>query len=573
MPGHTRLYRRGARYYHRAAIPVDIKDTYPKTEETFSLGTSDYAEALKLVRIKSVEVDRKFEAHRQQQLLQNQPALKELSDAQIEKISEVYYAFCLEEDEEIRLAGFYDEDEPLPENPVPSFEEYADLVEDMGSVDKSNFARGKTDDFYMGEVDEVLAWTNVNLRLSPTSPSRKKVARALQAASIKARKDIAQRNKGEVVPTPKLDVVQVAASVPYISQAVEDWASEKARTSWVPKTEREYRVWLGHFISVVGDRALDTYTKADARLFKLVLLKLPANWNKHEALKGLPIDKAAEKAAEIGLKPMSDRNFNKLIGFVSTFWRWAEDNLDGVPSNIFKGLKIKESKDVRDDRDPFTTKDLEAIFNAPIFTGCKSRRQWDQPGPYILRDTGLYWVPLISLFSGMRLGEIIQLYTADIREEENITYISVNSDGEDKHLKNANSRRDIPVHPMLIELGFLKYLEKQRLKGSQRLFPDLGKGEDGYYSSPFSKHFNRFLKSVGVKRDRITFHSFRHSFEDACCDSDVSKEIMDAIQGHGEDGMSRRYGKGYILRKKSEAMNCIRYRDLDLSHLGDKQAR
>jgi len=48
MPGHTRLYRRGATYYHRAAIPKDIAKTYPKSEETFSLRTKDYREALRL---------------------------------------------------------------------------------------------------------------------------------------------------------------------------------------------------------------------------------------------------------------------------------------------------------------------------------------------------------------------------------------------------------------------------------------------------------------------------------------------------------------------------------------------
>lgn len=63
MPGHTRLYRRGATYYHRAAIPVDIADTYPKSEETFSLRTKDYQESLRLVKIKAVEVDEQFEEH------------------------------------------------------------------------------------------------------------------------------------------------------------------------------------------------------------------------------------------------------------------------------------------------------------------------------------------------------------------------------------------------------------------------------------------------------------------------------------------------------------------------------
>lgn len=64
VTGHPRLYRRGARYYHRAAIPLDIQDSYPKAEETFSLKTSDYQEALRLVRKAPVEVDRKFAKHR-----------------------------------------------------------------------------------------------------------------------------------------------------------------------------------------------------------------------------------------------------------------------------------------------------------------------------------------------------------------------------------------------------------------------------------------------------------------------------------------------------------------------------
>ncbi|WP_411741981.1 DUF6538 domain-containing protein [Rhodobacter sp. TJ_12] len=49
MPGHTRLYRRGAVYYHRAAVPTDIAATYGKREETFSLKTRDYAEAVRRV--------------------------------------------------------------------------------------------------------------------------------------------------------------------------------------------------------------------------------------------------------------------------------------------------------------------------------------------------------------------------------------------------------------------------------------------------------------------------------------------------------------------------------------------
>ena len=46
-------------------MPADIVGTYGKREELFSLRTKDPKEALRLVRVKAVEVDQKFETHRQ----------------------------------------------------------------------------------------------------------------------------------------------------------------------------------------------------------------------------------------------------------------------------------------------------------------------------------------------------------------------------------------------------------------------------------------------------------------------------------------------------------------------------
>ncbi|WP_216367938.1 site-specific integrase [Oceanidesulfovibrio marinus] len=230
-------------------------------------------------------------------------------------------------------------------------------------------------------------------------------------------------------------------------------------------------------------------------------------------------------------------------------------------------MKIKQRKRSREERDPFSVDELHAIFSAPIYTGCRSEHFWSKPGKLILKDSGYYWVPIISLFTGARLGEIIQLYVEDIREENGILFFDINDTGEDKRLKTAYSKRAIPIHQSLLDMGFMSLVEKRRKQGKERLFPDLPMGEDGYYSSPFSKRFSRFLSTVGVKSKKNAFHSFRHCFEDACRDSDISKEIMDALQGHGEEGMSERYGRGYLLQKLNEAMQRLRYRGLALDHL------
>lgn len=111
----------------------------------------------------------------------------------------------------------------------------------------------------------------------------------------------------------------------------------------------------------------------------------------------------------------------------------------------------------------------------------------------------MFWVPLIGLFTGARSGEIIQLRVEDVREEHGVPHFDINDDGADKRLKTAHSKRTTPVHPVLVELGLLDHVERQKRQGEQRLFPEMKMGEDGYYSSPHSKHFRRFLVAVGVK--------------------------------------------------------------------------
>ena len=210
MPGHTRLYRRGAVYYHRAAVPQDIVETYGKREETFSLRTKDRSEALRRVRIAAVQVDEKFSEHRRElernRLVDAQPPLDELTPAQIARAKAAYLHYVLDEDEEVRLDGFYDtedEAEPLADLPRPTFRERQDLGEDMDEVTRANLAQGKRDEFFRSEAEEVLTWDGIELRLAEGSPSWGRLIRALQEASVEAHKVIRERDTGDSVPTPE----------------------------------------------------------------------------------------------------------------------------------------------------------------------------------------------------------------------------------------------------------------------------------------------------------------------------------------------------------------------------------
>lgn len=134
MAGHTRLARRRAVYYHRATVPVDIKDSYPKTKETFALATRDYAEALRLVRLAAVEVDSRLDEHCRKTALERSAVLDDRTPAQIAVAKAAYCCHSLEEDEDIRLGGFVDLDDAgkitggLSDAPLPTFEGHADAA-------------------------------------------------------------------------------------------------------------------------------------------------------------------------------------------------------------------------------------------------------------------------------------------------------------------------------------------------------------------------------------------------------------------------------------------------------------
>jgi integrase len=587
--GHPRLYRRGAIYYHRAAIPKDIAATYPKKEETFSLRTTDRLEALRLVRVAASSVDRKFDAHRQTLLSQSKP-LESLSDSQIEDLSECYYRALLEGDDDVRSDGFmpvtefdarYDVNWPptSQEWERHNFDERLESIRESGESAAYYYARGIVDPFYMEEARDILSWDGIGLSLDEHSPSWRELVRALQKAAIKASEALQRRTNGELIetpkgtPTPSLRLVSRSEEASYpgshspkASTIIDEWVREKSR-EWAEKTQSDHRAVLRYFITIAGDKPLHQYTKADGRSFKSVLMRLPANWTKKPDLRDLDVETAAQKAESLGLPPMSTTNVNKYLRFVSSFWIWAIDNYESGLKNPMTGLRVKTSRAAREERDPFSSSELERVFSSPVYAGCHSSYKWLSPGDVILKNSAMYWVPLLALFTGARMGELLQLYVDDVKLEGDIPFLDINEDGPDKKLKTRSSARKIPVHSELVRIGFLSHVEEVKAKGHKRVFLDIEKGSDGYYSSIFSKRFARLLTTLGIKHGQNAFHSFRHNFEDACRNSGLPSELMNALQGHAEQGMAGRYGRGFALEKLAQGIAKLSYPGLNLNSL------
>lgn len=224
---------------------------------------------------------------------------------------------------------------------------------------------------------------------------------------------------------------------------------------------------------------------------------------------------------------------------------------------------------------PFTVVQLQHIFNMPIYTGCLNERLgYNTAGNKIFRNTK-FWIPLIAVFSGARLNEICQLTVNDIKIIEGIDVISIN-DNNGKRVKTLAGIRDIPIHPELLKIGFLEYVEKIRKKKQVRLFPDLKPNIRHEFSADISKWFSRFLDKVNNtiddKADKIqekhVFHSFRHTVRTFLRNHRAPKERVLRICGWDcGDGLDEHYGEISMQELYKEISESLIYEGLNLTHL------
>ena len=79
-----------------------------------------------------------------------------------------------------------------------------------------------------------------------------------------------------------------------------------------------------------------------------------------------------------------------------------------------------------------------------------------------------------------------------------------------KEVKNKNAVRLVPIHPELLTVGLLDYIETIRNSGQERIFPALNKTEK---SPRYGKQFTDVIKYCGIEGKK-SFHSLRHTFSD-----------------------------------------------------------
>lgn len=352
---------------------------------------------------------------------------------------------------------------------------------------------------------------------------------------------------------------------------------------WSASTRQAYETSRRLAVSVIGvDLPISVIVRSHCRDYLDVIRHLPRN-----AVKRFPkltAREASQRARERGgMEVISAANANVNLANLSSFLNWAV-NEELLVRNPMRGLRLPDEVGKRDKRHPFSAEQLRLVFNAPLYRGCQDGdRGYAKPGNQRPRNAR-FWVPLIALYSGMRLNEITQLDVADIRAIEGISCFVISEASlvgcNDKTLKTGGSERFVPIHDHLIDCGLLAYVEQQAREGQVKLFEEIDPGVRGKRAVAFSKWFTQFARASGAYRPRTSFHSFRHNFRDELRAARIDHDIAMVLGGWATSSNARdaseNYGSGHRVAALGAAIQKLSFGEIDISHLkltiGSQQA-
>ena len=110
------------------------------------------------------------------------------------------------------------------------------------------------------------------------------------------------------------------------------------------------------------------------------------------------------------------------------------------------------------------------------------------------------WVPLLSAYSGVRVSEICQLRVEDVTQLSGIWCMKIAP--EAGSLKTAGSERVVPLHPAVIEAGFLQFVAKS---AAGPLFSTLPPDVFGKRGGNGTKVIGRWVRGLGLTDARISY--------------------------------------------------------------------
>ena len=322
----------------------------------------------------------------------------------------------------------------------------------------------------------------------------------------------------------------------------------------LPKSCEGQKAKLDIFHGYCGKIRIGTISATFMKKYEGDLRFYPTNREKSGLLPGASVRHAMEcvKAGTVfdkkgtPVKGLKRATVDAYMSATRQFLAFCADEGAATPLAAKPAHSVYKKQHDEEDtsRLPFDLEDMRRLFDSQFMR----ERAYEYPAQY--------WVPHIAAFTGMRLNEICQLLTSDVFQEPGGVWMlnladdrSLPNAGEntqvklERRLKTAASRRQIPIHSKLVELGLVTMAQARTAAGKNTLFDLNMDSRDGMGQS-VGRWFSRYLRGVvGIKDKRKVFHCFRHAFV-----TEVAQTIVDASVNKALPETQDNYPESQVLR-------------------------
>jgi len=370
-----------------------------------------------------------------------------------------------------------------------------------------------------------------------TTPGALEALRECLKSYRTARAGISARDRGEVVETPA------------VAQAPRTLAAAKGltlRDVFIPWKAAGGR---GRDAERSSELAIDRFEEWAKRAVPL-----------HEITRAMGHEFKGSLLALVEKGELSSKTASDRMIALRTLLKFAAEELELLPRHPWKGKSLDIQHTTETPRFPYLPEHMQALSALPLFTAYELPRDWKAG-----KDAA-YWLPLLAMYSGATVSELVQMAVADIQVHGANDYrmrITGKGEGQSK-LKADQRERTVPLHPELIRLGLLDYWQAVKQAGRVRLWPavPLHPTKGGTY---FSNWWGAFRKPNGLELFP-DFHSLRHSARSTMAErASVDPKVLDLITGHKTGGSAGSvvYTTGSEAAKR-RAVESIQYEGLTL---------
>lgn len=240
-----------------------------------------------------------------------------------------------------------------------------------------------------------------------------------------------------------------------------------------------------------------------------------------------------------------------------------KDNTGGLSEKTIKDITIIVKGSIKKGINEGKIKHIELSFNYPKDNKEKSiyiltKYEQNKITNYVLDNRNTKNIGfLISLYSGIRIGELCALQWKDIDFKNNKLIISktiqrVYIKDKNKNVskviittpKTKNANREIPINKDFMEL--LKPLKTDK--------ENYILSNNDKYIEPrtYRKYFNKKLKELKIKH--FNFHSLRHTFATNCISLGCDYKTVSELLGHANVNITLNL---YVHPRYSQKKKCI----------------